>query len=187
MEQLVFRPARVSDATFIARLVLEALHWDMFMPCLTSRQQAAWDELTLLCKQSGTLYSYEHCTIAQMDETPVGLLVAYDGGVYRNLRLHTFSQITCLDGTDVESMEDEAKEGEWYVDSLAIVPEVRGRGIGQQLLRRAIADAQERGLRATLLVDPTNKKAQRLYETQGFKSVGEINAFGQRFLRMHYM
>lgn len=186
METFTFRPATVEDASFIARQVLEALHWEMYVLPLKPEKQEAWEKLTPVCGQEGTLYSYRHCTIAQMGEKPVGLVVAYDGKEYRDLRLRTFRQLSCLAGTDVENMEDEAGCGEWYIDSVAIVPEVRGRGIGRLLLQKAISAAQEQGLCATLLVDPDNEKAHRLYETMGFQIVGKIKAFNQWFWRMHH-
>jgi ribosomal protein S18 acetylase RimI-like enzyme len=53
---------------------------------------------------------------------------------------------------------------------IALVPEVRGRGIGSGLIRALIEDAASRGAIVTLNVEPYNP-AYRLYERLGFRSV----------------
>lgn len=184
MDTLQFRPATPTDASFIARHVLEALHWEMYQMPLAPHKQAAWQELTPICQQPDVLYSYRHATIAELDGQPCGVLVAYDGASYHALRLHTFSQLSHFRGTDINSMADESQAGEWYIDTLAVVPEMRGRGIGRELLQQAITTATERQLQATLLVDPDNPKALHLYQSLGFCKRGEIFAFGQIYWRM---
>lgn len=186
MEKINFRPATQQDAAFIARQVLEALHWEMYVEPLSPDKQAAWTALTPICAQEGVLYSYKHCTIAEVDGQCLGLMVAYDGAGYRNLRLRTFVQIDCLGDTDEATMEDETESGEWYVDSVAVVPEGRGKGVGRQLIEWAVKQACELGLCATLLVDPKNEKAHRLYRAMGFEKIGEKVAFGQSFWRMQH-
>ncbi|MCF0235265.1 MAG: hypothetical protein HUK09_00840, partial [Bacteroidaceae bacterium] len=42
---LTLRPAVPTDAAFIARHVLEALHFEMFAQPLSPDNQAIWDEL----------------------------------------------------------------------------------------------------------------------------------------------
>jgi ribosomal protein S18 acetylase RimI-like enzyme len=53
---------------------------------------------------------------------------------------------------------------------IALVPEVRGRGIGTALIRALIEDAAGRGAIVTLNVEPFNP-ACRLYERLGFRTV----------------
>jgi GNAT superfamily N-acetyltransferase len=56
--------------------------------------------------------------------------------------------------------------------SIAIVPEMRGRGIGRTLLLRLIEQAQAEGLPAlSLSVSVRNPVAMRLYESLGFRTV----------------
>lgn len=181
---LILRPAMPADATFIARHVLEALHWEMYELPLSIEKHAAWNELSLVCTQPDTLYSYRHATIAEVSGQSVGLLVAYDGEGYRDLRLRTFSQLSAFRGTDLNEMADETASGEYYIDSLAVDPAFRGHGIGRTLLNHAIMMGQTAQLLPTLLVDPDNPTALRLYEAVGFEHDGEIFAFGQLFWRM---
>lgn len=60
-----------------------------------------------------------------------------------------------------------------HVHSVAVVEELRGRGIGRKLLEETIRVARENGLKAVYLeVKTTNTPALRLYEKLGFKRIG---------------
>lgn len=64
-----------------------------------------------------------------------------------------------------------ADEGE--LGDLAVLPELRGYGIGSELLDRCIREAVDRKVRFLYLeVREGNPAAQRLYERSGFKIVG---------------
>lgn len=56
---------------------------------------------------------------------------------------------------------------------IAVLPELRGMGIGRHLLRESLRVAQARGARSVYLeVRQTNAVARRMYETGGFEVVG---------------
>ena len=156
MLSLAFSPATADDARFVARHVLEALHWHMYDEPLNAEQRQAWDELTTVCRRDDVLYSSKHALLAKIGGEPVGLILAYDGANYHPLRTRTFALLPAFAGMDVESMEDEAVAGEYYIDSLAVAPTQRGKGVGAALLAQAVAHAAQLGLRPSLLVDPDN-------------------------------
>lgn len=59
---------------------------------------------------------------------------------------------------------------EVHLNTLAIRPELRRRGLGTLMLRQVLRDAARRGLtRATLDVRVSNEAALALYRTLGFK------------------
>ncbi|MEO6888022.1 MAG: GNAT family N-acetyltransferase [Ktedonobacteraceae bacterium] len=61
----------------------------------------------------------------------------------------------------------------WRI-GLAMQAHVRGQGLGQRLLERAIIFAREKGANyVNLFVDPTNTRAIALYRRVGFIEVGE--------------
>lgn len=184
MTDLHFRFATEADAAFVARHVLEALHWHMYELPLGEEQQRAWDELTAVCRHADVLYSYRHATIALVGDRPAGLILAYDGADYHDMRRRTFALLPAFSAMDVDAMEDEAARGDYYIDSLAVVPEFRGRGVGRALLERAVRRGRSLGLRPSLLVDPDNGGAQRLYAAAGFVRDDEVTAFGQVYWRM---
>ena len=123
MQPLVFSPATADHARFVARHVLEALHWHMYDEPLNAEQRQSWDELTAVCRRDDVLYSYKHALLAKIGGEPVGLILAYDGANYHPLRTRTFALLPAFAGMDVDSMEDEAVAGEYYIDSLAVTPE----------------------------------------------------------------
>jgi ribosomal-protein-alanine N-acetyltransferase len=62
---------------------------------------------------------------------------------------------------------------EAHISTLAVHPDYRRRGIGEELLRTALRDGAERGADlATLEVRPSNKAAVDLYRKYGFEVVG---------------
>jgi len=62
---------------------------------------------------------------------------------------------------------------ELHINTIGVLPDFEGRGIGTALMDDAWRDAKERGIeRATLEVAVSNKRAQDLYYRYGFKPVG---------------
>ena len=124
------------------------------------------------------LYSHRHALLAEIDAEPVGLILAYDGAHYHSLRTRTFALLPAFAGMDVDSMEDEATVGEYYIDSLAVAPTARGRGVGRALLAQAVQRAARLQLRPTLLVDPDNPGHAGSMPPRASRN-GSVTAFGQ--------
>lgn len=64
------------------------------------------------------------------------------------------------------------EEPHWYLYTLAVSPNVQGRGIGSQLLTHGLARADESGFGSYL--EATSPGSQRLYERHGFAVKQEI-------------
>jgi len=57
---------------------------------------------------------------------------------------------------------------------MGLIPRARGRGLGHVLVRRAVAEAQQRGVDALMLaVDTGNTPARRIYAANGFGTTTE--------------
>ena len=74
---------------------------------------------------------------------------------------------------------------------LAVEPDCRGRGLGRKLLNLFEAEARARGARRLLLEMRRGNPAGQLYETVGFKVVGDRKNYyraptGQRFDAVTY-
>ena len=62
---------------------------------------------------------------------------------------------------------------EIHINNVAILPELRGRGMGTALMHRVFEEARQLGAkRATLEVRASNQGARRLYERLGFYVAG---------------
>jgi len=178
---ITIQEARIEDCAFVARGICMALH---MVP-----EEEKVQKIDLICQREDVLYSYRHALIAWDRDTPVGLCLCYDGGKYHEMRKTTFPLFEAIFGEDpnheamdLDNAEDEAVAGEYYIDSLSVLPEWRRQGIGFNLMKAQINKAKQLGFdKATLLVDPENPNAQSLYRRIGFCPDCDVYAFGQIF------
>ena len=69
---------------------------------------------------------------------------------------------------------------EAWVQTMAVAPQVQGRGVGAQLLAALLAEAERRGQRVVSLeVRADNDRAQRLYGRHGFARTGVRRGYYQ--------
>ena len=138
-----------------------------------------------VCTQEDTHYSYRNTWIAELDEERVGMMIAVDGEHYREQRDKMYPQLKGLFdvafGKGWDEMEDEAKAGEFYIDSLAVSLPYRNQGVGTALIEKAKEMAKEKGISVvTLAVEPENR-AKKLYEKLGFAYQREIEIFNEEY------
>ena len=175
---ITLRRATQADARFIAENVLRALHID-------ETDDRHINHLADISRRDDTLYSWRNATIALYDGVPAGLMVAYDGARYRRMRDITFPMIRKYVGDDYHNMDDESCPGEYYLDSLAVLPEYQRRGIASALIREMFRQRDEAGIPlSTILVDPDNDNAYSLYTKNGFRHEGRINVFSTTYDRL---
>lgn len=119
-------------------------------------------------------YSYRNALVAVNDDGEVaGVCIGYDGARLHELRLRFFEAAKIFLNRDMEGMADETSSDEFYLDTLAVLPHHRGKGIGSALLKASIEMAKKIGKPAGLLVDKTNPKAEALYRSLGFVHVDD--------------
>ena len=152
-----------------------------------------------VCAQEDTHYSYRNTWIAEVDgeraeadgeRTVVGgvragMMIAVDGEHYREQRDKMYPQLKGLFdvafGKGWDEMEDEAKAGEFYIDSLAVSLPYRNQGVGTALIEKAKEMAKEKGIGVvTLAVEPENR-AKRLYQRLGFAYQRMIKIFNEEY------
>ncbi len=191
MSHTVFhlRPATPADSKFLALALAEALG-DSIMErkdqgTITKEDEHRLTRLSRLCERDDTLYSWKRATLAE-DESkhPLGATIAYPGKGYRECMERTFKLVEDLIDFNPAEMEDETVAGESYLDTLAVLPAFRGKGIGTALLKAWLAQARETHLKATLACAPHNAKAKRVYESVGMREDGRLFIFGEYYLRM---
>lgn len=178
MDNISFRQATIDDALFIAR----GFQMAMLMEDVPEEHTRLFADV--ICRREDVLYSWRNTLIAEADGTDLGMVTAYDGRYYRGWREMTLSLVREHLGVEFPGMEDEAVPGEYYVDSLAVLPEFRGRGVGRALLQCAITQGHELGLKVTLAVEYDNDRAQHLYRSLGFAPDGNLFIFGHDYQKM---
>jgi GNAT superfamily N-acetyltransferase len=82
------------------------------------------------------------------------------------------------DGAPVASVVTHDHGGDASVWWVATVPEARGRGLAAGLMRRALADARERGCEVTTL--QATQLGRPVYERLGYRSLGTIEMWERR-------
>lgn len=175
---VTFRQATIDDALFIAR----GFQMAMLMEDVPEEHTRLFAEK--ICEREDVLYSWRNTLIAEAEGSPVGMVTAYDGRYYRGWRETTLALVKEHLGVEFPGMEDEAVPGEYYVDSLAVLPAHRGQGIGRGLLQHAIAQGRELGLKVTLAVEYDNARALHLYRSLGFAPDGNLFIFGHDYQKM---
>lgn len=169
-------PAQACHAPAIARLVMMAMTDECCLNLAGEGNTLADFARVMgqLTAATHTQYSYRNTLVALDDDGEVaGAVVSYDGARLRALRQAFIEAAAREWNVDHSAMADETQAGEWYIDSLAVLPRHRGQGIAHRLLQGAIARATEAGLPAALLVDKGNPKAERLYRSVGFEYVDD--------------
>lgn len=173
-------PANPTHAADIARLIITAMTDDccQFLVGPNHTLEDFYNTMLRLVLMDDSQYSWRNAFVAVDDEAapddiehaPVaGAIVGYDGKDLHRLR-RRFQEAAMADWQmDYSNMDDETAEGEFYLDSLAVYPQYRKRGIASQLLNRFIEHAASLGLPAALLVDKGNPSAERLYTSMGFE------------------
>ena len=171
------RPATMEDARVIAEAVAMAIGSDSVVLYCGESYLDVLEEVAL---ESGTQYSYENSLVASVGDVPAGAICGYDGALLWQMREKTLSIIRKYNPSVIVP-DDETEAGEFYLDSVGVLPEFRGHGVGRALLDAMTAKAHEEGhADVALIVDEINHEAERLYVRLGFKRVGTRMFFGHK-------
>lgn len=188
--KITIEKATPDQASHIASLIMEAMNADCCQN-LAGPQHTLVDfhqMMAELVAMEDSQYSYRHTLVAITSSGILaGICVAYDGGKLRQLRRRFVEAAIRKFGIDYSGMADETCEGEFYIDSLAVSSNFRGKGIATQLLQAAIARGKEQNIPAVgLLVDKGNPRAEALYSRLGFQYVDDTTWGGHSMKHLQY-
>lgn len=138
--------------------------------------------MVTLVQREDSQYSYRNTLVALDRDKVVGVAVSYDGGRLHELRQAFIEEARKYIGKNHSSMDDETLAGELYLDSLAVLPEHRRRGIAKKLLMATKKRADRIGLPVGLLVDKGNPIGEVLYTFVGFRYVDD-SQWGGHFMK----
>ena len=161
-----FRPARLDDAPLLAELVnyagegLPLYLWGK----LAVPGESAWDVGRRRAAREEGSFSYRNATMIEHDGRCAGCVIGYE---IPDAPVPIGDDMPAL-FVALQELENLAP-GTWYVNVLAVRPEMRGRGLGTRLLGLADAKARAIGKRGlSVIVSDDNPGARRLYERCGF-------------------
>ncbi len=179
MESISIRPATAADASYIAQGIIMAIGEEIALKFAeTLERRPLVDRLfTELAERDDSQYSYLNSHVATAaDGRVAGIVVAYDGARLHELRRAFTAKAAEILGLEIdpETMDDETTPDEVYLDSLAVFPEFRGRGIAHRLIECASEKAHRMGKPLGLLCEYENLPAATLYRSLGFKTIGQL-------------
>ncbi|MGX7173938.1 GNAT family N-acetyltransferase [Enterococcus ratti] len=183
----MIRFAKKEDARAIAPLILVILS-DMELPFL----QKYGKEKTLKILEEAITdpdyrYSYTRGIVAEWDDKIAGVAFGYTDEEEPTIdqSLATILKKYGIAESEQLFVDQETFPQEWYLDSISVSEEFRGRGIGSQLLSSLPKLAEKSGRTVIgLSVDEQNPKAKKLYESHGFKVVGKRKISGHFYDHM---
>lgn len=179
--EITIRKATREDARLIAQVIAMAIGYEESKDCFGYNVIDALEEAA---ENEDTQYSYRNALVAMADGKIAGAIVGYDGSMLQQLRDASL-RIIHKYNPDLTITDDETESGEFYLDSLGVLPEYRSHGIGRKLIAAKMQQASEQGHKTFgLLVDFENPDAERLYASIGFKQVGVRPFFGHQMKHM---
>lgn len=168
--EIVIRPAVSADAATIAEVIAMAIGDEAGLRNYCGEEYMA--VLTEVARREATQYSWQNALVAELNGVVAGAVVGYDGAQLYTLREGTFATINeFVERT--QTIVDETSAGEYYLDSVGVLPQYRGMGVGRALVSafcdKAFAEGHKR---VGLIVDFENHDAERLYTSLGFRRIG---------------
>ena len=189
-QRIVVRPARSNDAEVVAKVVAIAIGDEVALQNYCGVEYL--DVLAEIARREATQYSWQYALVAEVDGVTAGAVVGYDGARLSELREGTFTVLRERMG-HIPIVADETEAGEYYLDSVGVLPEFRGCGLGRTLIEAFCDKVFAAGCeKVGLIVDCDNYNAEKLYASLGFERVGRKRFFGhdmwhlQRRKRVEY-
>lgn len=130
--------------------------------------------------------NYNNIWVYEQDNQVAGCIIAYDGAKEMALE-ETWKELPLEEDMklfDTPLPLKEAKDDEWYIETVATFSKYRGQGIATQLFEYLIKHYPDK--KWSLSCDYDNPKARKLYERLGFEWVEDINLYGHNYLHMVY-
>ena len=195
----LIRDAVPSDSPLIAGNILAGMGYDVFSGSageieIGGRNLSVSEAVGIfseVCLREDTLYSWTRTRVACVGGVPIGTLTAYPSDDYPQLRALTWG---LLGAGVLADAEPECRPGEFYLDSLAVLPEYRGLTfanggstgrIGHLLLLDGIEVGRSKGFRrVSLIVDKSRPRLCAYYSALGFRHDGEVLFFGHLYDRL---
>ena len=178
----MIRRARKEEAAQIAELFMLAWPVEEILESNGIPYEQLHESMTAIAAAEETIYSYENTFVAEVDGKVVGAMCAYDGADYMRLKQPIVNELGADSGF---AQMKETKAGEFYLDSVGVLPEYRGKGIASSLFEAQCERAASLGHKiAGLIVDVDKPQAEALYARLGFTYLDDKDFFGHTMKHM---
>lgn len=150
---------------------IESLELDILSYCSEEKLR---EVLKFVFLSEEDRFSYKNCTVCEIEGLIVGFSFSYHYDEVIKMKDFWFNEVVNhfeLSEDTIIFDYDEALEGEFYLDTLYVFSDVRGKGIGSKLLTEFVNNDQNV---LSLNVAQSNNRARKLYEGYGFYKSREI-------------
>ncbi|MGI6112859.1 MAG: GNAT family N-acetyltransferase [Mahellales bacterium] len=179
------RFALVEDGREVAELIYIIIE-SMDIPLFNSAsKEQVIDFIVHAFHEKGNRFSRHNIIVKEIDNHIAGMAVAYSGKDAPALDRNLYRILQKFFPNRSIVIDKEAGENEFYVDSLCVFPDYRGRGVGTQLLKWLEDMAFNKGFtKISLNVECGNLKALELYRFIGYRIEKEITIAGHGYFHM---
>lgn len=180
---LNLRQATPEDALAAAPLIVNAI--GDIAKHMTAQQepQLVLAKISDMVRGKHTRHSHRFTYVAEVQDVIAGVLVLYHGSEAEALDRFLHDELR-KDGHE-RTIEKEAHQDEWYIDTVSVDPAFQGKGIGSALLQHAekVVSANGGG-KLALNVETEKEAAIRLYQRLGYTISGPWTIIGKPFHHM---
>lgn len=180
------RQATINDGPTIVPLIMEAI--GEIANRLTGEEKSSAVETALLqlFEREDNRHSYlnSYVSVDEENDEVLGVLVIYSGqdAIQMDKNLSNWLEQKSAPTSRIDA---EAYVDEFYIDTICVHPNARGKGIGSQLLIYAEEVARENQFtKLALNVELEKDKARKLYEKMGFVTTESWSIIDEPFHHM---
>ncbi|WP_027001570.1 GNAT family N-acetyltransferase [Hugenholtzia roseola] len=192
-----FRKAKLEDSKIIAYFMMLAMEDIVYNFLDEKNYEKAINFLSFFVEQEKNQYSYQNCWLMLENDIKNDTKDDTENGA-KNKVERVFACANIYAGADLKELrqpiatyiesnfnkkfeiEDETQAGEYYLDTLAVLPQKQGAGLGtiflQFLINQIVVEKREV---FGLLVEKNNFLAKKLYKKVGFVFVNETTLTGK--------
>lgn len=182
---MTIRSARPQDAGAAARLLYDALHDVAHRLTGEDSEEKALEVLEQYFRADEGRLSYRQSAVKEIDGEVAGIIVAYGGDQAAELDRPILDRLRKLKNDPTVTLDQEADEDEYYIDTLSVSPQFGGKGLGSALILHAENRAKElKYHKIALAVVTDNHRAHSLYDRKGYKTDKDIMINGHVYHHM---
>ena len=182
---MIIRKATVEDAEKAAILIRFAIKEIAETLTGETKEDKILAVLGEFFRSSGNRMSYENTLVCEHDGQVAGLIIAYHGKDAEALDEPIAERLRRKKKDPSIKIDKEAEMEDFYLDTISVDPDFRGKGIGTSLIHHMEELGLEKGYpRISLIVEDVNPNAGRLYKRLGYEKTKMITVSDGEFAYM---
>ena len=182
---MLVREARKEDARAIASFIAMAESEMVHHFTGTTDPEKSLDALVaFILSPIRNRYSLENNLVAEMDGRAVASMISFPADSQPGLDGPLLESLNRR-GYGLDALFFEGEPGTYYLSTMGVAPEYRGKGLGSALMQGGEEKARKLGFdRVSLLVSKGKPKAKALYERNGFHDLADVKIADVEYVRM---